>query len=219
MITPRSLVHVVSGMFLLATAACSGGSGKTPTTQPRGPDLAQFDVLSDAASSGALGAFAGPGDSIVLSTPANAAAPEGSRILAAEVSVSASGFAGFFIESGASGGSEVEDLTSLQPNGSLRFFIRSDVEVEIGIRSFNIAPGTERSRIGLRRLGYAALAGEWEEVAIPLDDFVDLEPRINFSEIEVVFAATFRDYVGQVQAIAQFDAIRWERPTVPPQGN
>lgn len=193
----------IASLGLLAVSCTGGGSGSTPQSL-------QKVVFNDSGVFDSLGAFEGlASDSISLLVKPDPTAPEGQNSLEVAFSVGSAGWAGLFFEVGSLGGTESEDLSAFSA-GELTFWIRSNVDVEIGMRSANIAAGTEDSKVWIEE-GYATLTGEWQEVVIPIEDFQVLEPELCLQEMVVLFVASFvgPHYGSATSGTIWLDDIRW----------
>lgn len=175
-----------------------------------------FSVLTDSIIVGYIGLFHGPYDTIGIVIDSGNAA-EGIWSLRAEFYIRSNGWAGWYIEEGGVGGNETRDLSHFLLNGHLRFSVMTTVELEIGIRSDNISPGDEQSKVCLLQYEIPA-DGTWHDVAIPLFDFWMLEwqpPtqfRLDFSKMEVYFIASVGPCTeGVAVGTYWIDNVRWTK--------
>lgn len=145
-------------------------------------------IWRDSGAIGYVGVFQGAGDQLVLQTDLNVLA-EGVSSRKATYDVRASGWAGFYVEEGGVGGYETKDLSDFQEHGHLAFWVKTTEDVEVGIRSDNISAGTEYSKVMISDYG-VSLDSEWHPASIPLSDFHALDPRTDFSRMEVYFIAS-----------------------------
>jgi hypothetical protein len=200
----------VSGMVLLF-AVVSTPAETLATRRTNAKDADRLRVLHDSGLIGALGTFQGPGDTVELSiAPPIGAAPEGTKVLQAICQVGPGGWAGLFIKPGTMEQDKVIDASRFAKDGELRFWISSTRDVQIGIRSRNIAPGAERSKLWLRREKLAKLEGRWEHVCIELRRFAALEERLRFSEMQVMLmVAVTADGSGSGQCWVAIDDVAW----------
>jgi hypothetical protein len=145
-------------------------------------------IWRDSGAVGYVGVFQGAGDQLVLQTDLNVLA-EGVSSRKATYSVRASGWAGFYVEEGGAGGYETKNILDYQEHGHLVFWVKATEDVEVGIRSDNISAGTEFSKVMISDYRVPP-DGEWHRASIPLSDFHTLDPRTDFSRMEVYFIAS-----------------------------
>lgn len=103
-------------------------------------------------------------------------------------------------------------------NGYLHFFVRTNKDLEVSIRSANINADMNRAKIRLSEFGIP-LDNSWQEVIIPLDYFSFKEPNLNFTQIKTFFAiGGVSNQIGEVtDAVFDVDDVRWltTSPNVP----
>lgn len=189
-------------------------SGFESSAELRAVFPSPYVIFDDFGVSDSLGTFdGGSGDIIGLDVVDDPEAPEGQNLLEVAFTVRETGWAGLFFEEGNFGPDSVAYMCHFMSEGYLRFWIKSTVDVRIGIRSENIPAGGERSKVWLRSDGYANLQGEWEEVAIPLHDFDELEQRLRCDQVAVFFmaAAEGRHYGNATSGTFKLDHIRWTK--------
>lgn len=127
----------------------------------------------------------------------------------------------FTLDNSATGGNDalalwfVEDPISARylrfyENGFLHFWVRTPVDLQVSIRSANINPGAERSKIRLSELGIPTNS-QWQEVLIALNTFKLREPLLDFDQIKTFFTiGALSAQVGEM-ANEQFDVdnVEW----------
>lgn len=116
------------------------------------------------------------------------------------------------------------DLQALA-NGFLRFFVRTNRNLEIALLSANIDPDLNRAKITLGELGVPLSSpgtGAWQQVLVPLSIFKQREPTLDFAQISNIFMIGSNSaLVGEV-ATDMFDTDRVEwlstsaLPNLPP---
>jgi len=144
-----------------------------------------FPVVTDTAIAGFIGVFQGGGDNIVINFDSSTAC-EGIWSLRAVYSVRSNGWAGWFCEEGTVGGHETRDMCHITAGGHLKFCAKAEpaVRLEIGIRTDNISPGTEKSKLMID------VDTVWREFSISFADFLALESRLDYSKAEVYIVAS-----------------------------
>ena len=111
---------------------------------------------------------------------------EGSESMKVVIDVKPGGWAGSFVQWGVEW--EREDITkdmSEYANGYLSFWVKTAIELKVGMRSGNIAPGSEKSEVNLS--DYCSIDDQWHDVIIPMTVFKDKEPRLDFTRIKILF--------------------------------
>jgi hypothetical protein len=135
-----------------------------------------------------LGVFQGPLSVARVFVLADPSGVRADFVIQLDFTVGPQGYAGVFIERGSLDGHQVTDLREFA-GGHLNLAVRSTYDIQIGIRSDNITPGLEQSKVWLREEGLAQCEGEWESVSIPLARLAQLEPRLDFTRMEVFLVA------------------------------
>ena len=171
---------------------------------PTGP-MARLFIFGDT-STGFIGAFGGSGDSVTLSTD-SAVVKVGDKSWKAVYTALAppGGYAGYWIEEGGSGGTEVRNMTGFE-TGYLSFWLRcdtADLTFKIGIRSDNLAED-----VAVWTNQYQTIpANTWVEFKIPISDFTSQNPDLDLKQMEVFFiiASTY-----SANHTFWVDDVRWE---------
>lgn len=104
---------------------------------------------------------------------------------------------------------EREDIVidmSKYVNGLLKFWIKTPIELEIGIRSGNISPGSEKSKVYLSN--YCTIDNKWHEVSIPLSAFKNKDYRLDFTKIKIFFNVAKEGSTGGTVYFG-VDNVRW----------
>lgn len=191
----RFIISCILFLYVARSDVVSAFAEEQMPPSADGGDTSRIRVFDDSGIIGALGTFHGPGDTIELETmPPAGDAPEGTEVLMARCRVGPSGWAGLFFKTGSMEQDKAIDASRYAEDGEVRFWIRSTRDVQVGIRSRNIAPGREHSKLWLRREKLAKLdQGRWERVSIELRRFAALEPRLRFTEMQVMLMVAFTD--------------------------
>jgi hypothetical protein len=143
---------------------------------------------------------------------------EGNKSFVSTVSVSGSGFAGWYIAWGQSG-DQTRDMSNYY-EGSIRFWFKGAPslagKIKCGIRSSNVTPGTELSAV-LLDASYASdspaylFDGHWHPVQIPMSKLAGARPWADISRTQVLFSAyaAVSDGTGANGAF-YIDKLRWD---------
>ncbi|WP_179137372.1 hypothetical protein [Candidatus Entotheonella palauensis] len=125
-------------------------------------------------------------------------------------------FAGWFvswgIEEEAGDNTVVRDMSTFQ-DGRLIFWVKSPINLEVGIRSGNIDAGRERSKILLSDVEGFAPDNIWHQLCVPIPTLVALDSRTDLSRIKVFFVIasnTASGGTGGMPATFLVDDVRWE---------
>ena len=131
-------------------------------------------------------------------------------------------FAGWFISWGASehvgNDSFTRDMLSFM-EGRLLFWVKSPINLEVGIRTGNIRAGEEESKILLNDIASFAADNTWRQVCIPLVEFVSRDVRTDFSQVKVFFVISSSPATGGTGGTPRsfwVDDIRWEHSDTGP---
>jgi len=147
-----------------------------------------FNVYSDAGVGGTIGTSTGtaPGSSMTLAEQTTNPAPGSTKFMHGSwTMVNSPGltdaFSFWYV-------GEPIGSRFMQPyaNGFLQFWVRSTTDLQVSLRSANIAAGAERCKFRLSALG-VPLDGTWQEVTIALTDFKTAEPNLDFTQIANYF--------------------------------
>jgi len=139
---------------------------------------------------------------------------EGDKSKKATMTVAAAGqYAGWFVQWGLSGSpdTETKDMSAYS-GGSLKFWVKTPVDLEIGMRSGNVGAGSETSKVLLSSYG-SYTDDSWHEVSIPISDFTGPSPKADLSQIKVLFnvaSCAASGGTGGVAKTFRIDNIRWE---------
>jgi hypothetical protein len=123
-------------------------------------------------------------------------------------------FAGWYVQWGTVGtpDANARDMTAFT-GGVLTFWVKSTINLEIGIRSGNVAPGNETSKIILSNYSPFRADSTWYKVSIPVSDFAGSAPKADLSRIKVLFNVASNTPSGGTGGIAKtfwIDDVRWE---------
>ena len=80
---------------------------------------------------------------------------------------------------------------SVYTNGYLKLFTKTAIDLVIGIRSNNIAPGDESSKVWLSN--YCDIDDKWHDVSIPLVDFLSRDARLDLTRMKILFNVAVAD--------------------------
>ncbi len=166
-----------------------------------------FNVYSDQGAAGFVGAYYAQATFNIQED--NTVYKEGTKSMKATISsTSEEGYGGWYVEEGSAGGSEVKNMSSYS-YGYLRFWIKGQISsgVIVGIFSDNLVSDTANSKIDISNYGYVG-NDTWQDIAIPLQDFKQREPNLDFTQIETYFSIAV---VGQTSGEKNFwvDNVRW----------
>jgi len=167
-----------------------------------------FNVYSDQGTAGFIGAFNNASSFSIAQD--NSVYIEGSYSMKATISSNLEeSYGGWYVEEGGPGGSETRNMLGYS-EGYLRFWLKTPVassQIVVGILSSNLSPDTARSKLTLDKYGFIS-DNTWREVFIPLEDFVNKEPNLDFSVINVFFSISV---VGPTYGEKNFwvDNVRW----------
>lgn len=162
-----------------------------------------------------LSVFQGRGGTAEL-TEDDTVAVEGNSSLRCTVRASGNGFAGWFVswgdESQAGDNSFTRDM-SVYRGGSLVFWVKTPIDLSLGVRSGNVKPGSETSEILLS----AAHAGEpsdtWQRVCVPLSVFEGGPGGADLTRMKVFFKVesnTDSRGTGGEATTFWIDDVHWE---------
>jgi len=124
-------------------------------------------------------------------------------------------WAGWFVQWGRNGSPETEykDMSAFD-GGTLTFWVKTTVNLEVGIRSANVPPGTETSKVYLSNYPPFTSNGVWQKVSIPLSHFKGSSPKADLSKIKILFVVASNVPSGGTNgnpATFWLDDIRWEK--------
>lgn len=166
-----------------------------------------------------IGTFTGGGATFAEFVEDAGDKQEGTISLRATVSVNAAqgGFAGWFVSWGnaaqVANDAFVRDMSQFA-GGRLLFWVRSPVDLEVGIRSGNVAAGSETSKVLVSRFEPAVADNTWHRVCIPLAGLAGPPPKADLSRMKVFFVVasnTPSRGTGGMPATFRIDDVRWEK--------
>jgi len=135
-------------------------------------------------------------NSITLDTVTNEHPPGETESLKATYSIIQKGWAGAFIQEGAFADTAANRDVGAYEDGYLHFWVKTPVDLEINLRSLNIAGNNVASGILLSEYNIAA-DNSWHEVYIALMDFKLRDARLDFTQMKVYFnTAVVGDILG-----------------------
>ncbi len=211
------------GATTILTAAASPASGNITATQASVSSSAvvnvagvtytqSYNVYSDAGSGGFVGVATGGGAGTALTLseqPGGVASDPATFRRSTYTLVNNAGlqdaFAVWFTEE--QSGSR---FMRFYQNGYLQFWVRTTKDLQVGIRSANIAPGAELSKFRLSEYG-VPLDGNFQKVVISLADFKAREPRLDFDQIKTYFTiGALSTQIGPVtNEVFDVDDVKW----------
>jgi hypothetical protein len=220
------LRRVMRVAIAVTLTACGGPDDEqdttSPTSTPTGttPDTTTIGVYSETPPmltpdvQTFFGTFFGLGATLTDFRRDTDTKVEGTESLRATVNASGDGFAGWFISWGDASRVANEQFTTNQTRfagGSVRFAVRSPVDLEVGIRGANTPPGLETSKVLLSRLGFTPGAN-WARLCLPLAMVSGPSPLADLSRIKVLFViSTSHASRGTNGAVTFFvDDVRWD---------
>jgi len=124
-------------------------------------------------------------------------------------------WAGWFVQWGVIGSPETvnKDMSAFD-GGMLTFWVKTTVNLEVGIRSANVPPGTETSKVYLNNYPPFAPNDVWQKVTIPLSHFIGSPPKADLKQIKILFVVASNTPSGGTSgnpATFWIDDIRWEK--------
>ena len=141
--------------------------------------------------------------------------PPGLRT-AVTVDAGTGGFTGRFIswgdETQVANDDFVRDMSAFE-GGRLIFWVKTPINLEVGIRSGNVTPGDETSKVRLSQIDPDVADDTWRRVCIPLERFQGSPPRADLSQIKVFFVVASSapsGGTGGVPETFRIDDVRWE---------
>jgi len=172
------------------------GSATVPVMLEVLGDLGVFSEMADEilepGDNAFIGAFEGPNSTIVIEED-DTIRRFGAVSMKATISVdeTAGGFAGWFVSWGDASTDDtfVRDMSAYQQSG-LQFWVKSPINLEVGVRSGNVPAGSETSRVLLSDVSAFAPDDVWRQVCIPIANFEGPSPKADLSRIKVFFVIT-----------------------------
>jgi len=165
-------------------------------------------LYDDPAANSRLGIYYSPVSTITL-LDSLAISPEGDRSMWTRIYVRSAGWAGWFVQWGVEW--ETDTVTvdmSAYDNGYLKLWVRTPVDLKVGIRSGNIEAGYERSKVNLSN--YCSIDSTWQSVSIPMSTFKSRDPLLDFSKMKILLNVA-REGGTTDTTCFWIDNVRWER--------
>lgn len=120
----------------------------------------------------------------------------------------------WFVQHGlTSSDSETTDMSEFR-EGFLKFFVKSPIDLLVGIRSGNVQAGEETSRVCLSGFSSFEADNEWHAVSIPLSEFEGPSPKADLAQIKTFFViGSTSELSGGTDEDVTFwvDDVRWVR--------
>jgi len=113
-----------------------------------------------------------------------------------------------------SSNSETKNMCDYE-NGRLQFWVKAESAIRdllVGIRSGNVRPGEETSKVLLSRYPAFKADNQWHEITIPLSDFSGEAPDADLTQIKIFFViGSSSGDTGGTNGTATFwvDNVRW----------
>lgn len=171
-----------------------------------------FNVLNDQGAAGYVGTYTGNGGVISFFNLDYSTYTEGNRSQRTDFSIAPTQWAGWYVEEGAAGGTETRYMVTYS-SGYLCFSVKASTDIEVGIRSNNVAAGNEQSKVLLNRDLGVLLNNQWQEVSIPVSSFTALDSNLDLSTMTVYFnAAMVGSKIGAASGSYWIDNVRWMSP-------
>jgi hypothetical protein len=168
-----------------------------------------------------IGTYVGNGASIDTFLDDYSTYVEGSFSKKTTLSVngSAGGYAGWFVQWGVEGTADSysKDM-SVFKSGKLSFWVKSTINLLVGIRSGNIPAGTENSDVLLTSYASFQPDSQWHQVCIPISDLISADPRTDLTKIKIFFnvaSNTSSGGTGGVEETFWIDDVQWIRQCKP----
>jgi hypothetical protein len=128
----------------------------------------------------------------------------------------------WFIQWGQEGSPESETIDmSAYADGTLSFWVKSSINLEIGIRSGNIDPNEARSKVYLNNYSSFKDDNVWHRLSIPIPDFLGSnaqKPLADLKQIKILFAVASNTPSGGTGGVPKtfwIDDVRWEKVCKP----
>jgi hypothetical protein len=217
-------IMVISALLVLLWSCDSHSEGVPSTTM----EDSSLGIFSETAPKGLepdvdsfIGVFEGGDASFSELRTDEAEKKEGDLSMKATLAVDGSGYAGWFVSWGNK--DQLEDDThtidmSDFSGGSMAFWVKSPINLEVGIRSGNVDSGDEESKVLLSGFSTFAPDNTWREICIPLARFEGESPKADLSDIKVLFVvASNRSTGGTAGRLQTFwiDDVRWNKANCP----
>lgn len=143
---------------------------------------------------------------------------DGSISMRATISVDATrgGFAGWFVGFGNANQIANDSFTkdmSEYDCGRLVFWVKTPINLEVGIRSGNVRAGNETSKVLLSEFDRFAADDSWRQVCIPLSKFQGSAPKADLKKTKIFFVVASNTPSGGTGGVEQtfwIDDVRWE---------
>lgn len=194
-----------------------GCSSSTGTTQ----DSVDLGIFSETAPSlrpdveTFFGTFAGAGGVVSEFRSDASTKQEGSSSLRASLRSTGRGFAGWFVAWGDASRYSDEKFTrdmSRFAGGSLRFWVITPVDLDVGVRSGNVSAGVETSKTLLSQLGVAPGAS-WKRACLPLRPLAGASPLADLARSKILFVVAVSERSGGTggsPVTVWIDDVRWD---------
>lgn len=135
-----------------------------------------------------------------------------SRKATVAVDASKQQWAGWFIQYGNKSETNKTINMSDYKYGKLVFWIKSQVDLEIGIRSGNISSGSEKSKVRISNYGFQNSNSEWQRICIPIEDFTKKDANLQLADMKILFSIYSNSNTLGTNGLTDFwvDDVRWE---------
>jgi hypothetical protein len=217
----RGLHATGAALPLLITAGIAAACGSSDLTSPTdvGDSVGVFSETTPILTPDKdtfIGTFTGLGGSYTEFRPDNDVKKEGAASMRMTVRATGDGFAGWFVAWGDATHYTADTFTrdmSRYRDGSLRFWVLSPIDLEVGIRSGNVGAGFESSKTVLSRVGFAP-GPNWQPVCLTLSTLMGDTPKADAGRMKILFViATSRPSGGTpggAPVTFWVDDVRWD---------
>ena len=216
-VTPVGLVTAISTGVTLIRATVDGVSD-TVTIKSMSESIGIYSETTPVLRPDVdtyFGIFSGLGAIVTEFRDDSSTWKDGTVSLRTTARSSGNGFAGLFVAWGDNMHYADNNFTrdmSKYAGGSIRFWTRTPVDLEIGIRSGNVTAGAEASKTLLSRLGVVP-AMSWQWVCIPLAPLTGASPLADLGHTKIFFVASVNQTSGGTGGLPVtfwFDDVRWD---------
>ena len=170
-----------------------------------------FNVMDDQDAAGYVGTYSASGASLAFGVDYTTFT-EGNHSNRTDFGITSAQWAGWFVQEGGAASNATRYMVTYS-SGYLAFSFKSSVDVQIGIRSNNVASGNETSKLYLGRDLGVLLNNQWQDVSIPISTFTALDSNLDLSTMTVYFnAAVVGAETGAASGSFWIDNVRWKSP-------
>ncbi|MGM0568014.1 MAG: hypothetical protein ACQESB_02215, partial [Elusimicrobiota bacterium] len=196
--------------------AVDGAGNESPfssyrTLRIEGSEWSVFPIINSAHAAGEVGVYESANDILALKEDYDYY-KEGMFSFRSDFNIPSSGWGGWFVTEGDSDGDETRFMSQYS-EGYVSFWVKTEKDLQLGIRSQNIEAGEEKSNIMLGRDIGVRLNDEWQQVTVPISEFTEKEPQLDLEQMKVYFnVAVVGAEVGESEGSFWIDDVRWISP-------